>query len=175
MFNDFWDDAEPLKNLKLNLVKHWANNNKKWIRGLDGRKMSTRSEHSILNMLFQGSAAVHMKRSMVIFDRRKTEKSLTIQQLICYHDELQLEDWKQNFKFKFFSTEDEAVEWKGVQDASGDFWSDVGKAKDGRYYVAYNAGAAIARQSMLDAGSYYNLSVETTAGYICGKSWKDCH
>jgi hypothetical protein len=58
IFNAFWEAAAPLATLKERLTAHWEQNGKKWIRGLDGRRISTRSKHSLVNSLFQSAGAL---------------------------------------------------------------------------------------------------------------------
>ena len=58
IFNAFWEAAAPLATLKDRLTQHWEQNGKRWIRGLDGRRISTRSKHSLVNSLFQSAGAI---------------------------------------------------------------------------------------------------------------------
>src|SRR5690606_23170899 len=101
----FWRAAFPLASLKEQLKKYWEiKGNKKFILGIDGRKIPTRSAHAILNSLFQSAGVICAKRAMVIhYELLKTEELLVdffeddwrskkfCQQLIAYHDEAQLE------------------------------------------------------------------------------------
>jgi hypothetical protein len=91
------------------------------------------------------------------------------QQLIAYHDESQLELTKDLVKFKMFNTEDDAKSYNKPH------WSDVAKAPDGRYYRAYSIVGELAQKAVQEAGQYYNLNVELTAGYMVGRNWKECH
>lgn len=54
----FWEAAAPLATLKDRLTQHWEQNGKRWIRGLDGRRVPTRSKHSLVNSLFQSAGAI---------------------------------------------------------------------------------------------------------------------
>lgn len=79
VFNDFWEAAKPLEMLKTNLEKYWETVGKKqFILGLDGRKVPTRSKHSLLNSLFQSAGLICMKRAMVIHDRMLKKEGLSI-------------------------------------------------------------------------------------------------
>ncbi len=53
-------------------------------------------------------------------------------------------------------------------------WSDVGHT-DKAFYVAYNRAGELATKAVSDAGEYYKLKVELTAGYIIGTNWATCH
>ena len=68
VYEEFWVANPALTKLKSDLVKEWEINDKKYIKGLDGRKIWTRSEHSLINALFQSAGAVIMKYSMLIAD-----------------------------------------------------------------------------------------------------------
>ncbi|MGH0328699.1 DNA polymerase [Sinorhizobium meliloti] len=47
-----------------------------WIKGLDGRVLTVRSEHSALNTLLQSAGAIQMKRALVILDNQLQEMGL---------------------------------------------------------------------------------------------------
>ncbi|MEY9719291.1 DNA polymerase-1 [Sinorhizobium fredii] len=47
-----------------------------WIKGLDGRVLVIRSEHSALNTLLQSAGAIQMKRALVILDNQLQEMGL---------------------------------------------------------------------------------------------------
>lgn len=98
IFSAFWEAAAPLNALKLKLAAYWESTGKKFVLGLDGRKVPTRSAHAILNSLFQSAGVICAKRAMVIHDRLLKENKLSVdffkddwknrkfcQQLIAYH------------------------------------------------------------------------------------------
>lgn len=119
VFNAFWEAAKPLAELKEKLKQYWERvGKKKFILGIDGRKVPTRSAHAILNSLFQSAGVICAKRAMVIHDKLLKEHGLSVdfftedwknkqfcQQLIAYHDEAQLEVSRSLVKFKTFSLE----------------------------------------------------------------------
>ncbi|WP_085025326.1 DNA polymerase [Ensifer aridi] len=47
-----------------------------WIKGLDGRILTIRSEHAALNTLLQSAGAIQMKRALVILDNQLQEMGL---------------------------------------------------------------------------------------------------
>lgn len=189
VFNAFWEAASPLKMLKDNLLRYWETvGGKKFVLGIDGRKVPTRSAHAILNSLFQSAGVISAKRAMVIHDRLLRAEGLDVdffredwkgkmfaQQLIAYHDESQCEVSKKLVKFKTFSTKEEAVAYKeSIEASTGKRWSDVGHYGD-KYYVGYCRAGELAIKAVHDAGRYYKLNVDLTAGYMLGNSWKTCH
>lgn len=116
VFEAFWDAAFPLKMLKEALQKQWEANGKKYIIGIDGRRVPTRSAHAILNSLFQSGGVICAKRAMVLHDRKLKAEGLAVdfflddwknktfcQQMIAYHDEAQLEASASLFKFKAYT------------------------------------------------------------------------
>lgn len=53
----FWDSNIGLKGRKEALERFWESNGKRFIYGLDGRKIYTRSKHSLLNAYQQNGGA----------------------------------------------------------------------------------------------------------------------
>jgi DNA polymerase-1 len=74
-----------------------------WLRGLDGRRITTRSQHSALNTLLQGAGAIVMKKALALFHFMGTldgipsyvsdDRLSTMHFAYCanVHDEVQLE------------------------------------------------------------------------------------
>lgn len=186
IFKAFWEAAKPLAKLKDKLKQYWeTTGQKKFILGIDGRKVPTRSAHAILNSLFQSGGVICAKRAMVIHDTKLKEEGLAVnffkedwksklfcQQLIAYHDESQLEVSRGLVTFKQFKTKEEAEEFKKSETK---IWSDIKPSKSGGFYVAYCRPGELAAQSVDEAGKYYKLNVDLTAGYMLGPNWKVCH
>ena len=85
-------------------------------------------------------------------------------------DEAQYEISKDLVKFKIFRTEEEAKEFKKLNKD----WSDISHSDKG-FYCGYSLPGIMAVEAVREAGEYYKLNVELTAGYIIGYSWKSCH
>ena len=95
----YWEAAKPLKALNDRLQAYWdTKGNKKFIPGLDGRKIPTRSKSALINSLFQSAGVICAKRAMVIheaklkaaglycdFFRDNWKEKKFVQQLIAYH------------------------------------------------------------------------------------------
>ena len=62
-----------------------------FVKGLDGRKLHIRSEHSALNTLLQGAGAIVMKEALVILDKMLKRLSLDAKFVANVHDEWQIE------------------------------------------------------------------------------------
>lgn len=185
VFDAFWQAAAPLKELKEAMQKYWeTTGQKKFLLGLDGRKLPIRSKGNVINTRFQSSGVICAKRAMVLHDRMLQKEGLIVdffkddwrnknfcQQLIAMHDEAQCEVRRHDVEFKNFNSEEEA---KSYKDPTGRIWSDVIKNDKG-IYRAYNRAGELATIAVKQAGEYYNLNVELTAGYMVGTNWATCH
>jgi len=81
-----------LKQLRDNVII--ATRNKKYLLGLDKRKLIPRSEHSSLNLLIQSCGALIIKMATVILHKKLEEKKYdkNICTMVAHvHDELQLQ------------------------------------------------------------------------------------
>lgn len=185
VFDAFWSAAAPLNSLKKSLQMEWEDFDKKKIIGIDGRLVPTRSAHAILNSKFQSSGVICAKRAMVLHDRKMREENLIAdffkdsldgrewgQQLVAYHDECQLEVSKKSVSFRRFFTKEEAESFK---ESEVKVWSDIKESPKGGYYVGYCRVGELAVESVAQVGKDYGMNVMLTAGYILGRSWKDCH
>lgn len=127
VYDGFWQAAAPLAKLKEKLQEFWANTGKKYVLGIDGRKVPTRSPHATLNALFQSGGVIAAKRAMVIHDDLLEAEGFLCdffvddwknksfcQQMVAYHDESQVEVTKDLVQFKWFSKE--SLGWTKVDD-----------------------------------------------------------
>lgn len=62
-----------------------------YVKGLDGRKLTVRSEHAALNTLLQGAGAIVMKQALVILNNTIEENKLRAKFVANVHDEWQIE------------------------------------------------------------------------------------
>jgi DNA polymerase I-like protein with 3'-5' exonuclease and polymerase domains len=99
IYTAYWEAAAPLGALGDKLKSYWETvGGKKFVLGLDGRKVPTRSASALINSLFQSAGVICAKRAMVIHDRLMREAGLRVnfwkedwknrkfvQQLIAYH------------------------------------------------------------------------------------------
>lgn len=63
---------------------------KGWLKGLDGREITVRSNHAALNTLLQGGGAIVMKLALVLMFREFNARGLDVRPLLNIHDEVQL-------------------------------------------------------------------------------------
>lgn len=79
VFESFWRSAAPLKTLKERVVAYWkGKGGKKFVRAVDGRKLFVRSEHSIINMVFQSAGVICCKRANVLHHLKLLEEGLLL-------------------------------------------------------------------------------------------------
>lgn len=203
VYDAFWEAAKPLALLKERLNDFWVKTGKKYILGIDGRKVPTRSAHAILNSLFQSGGVICAKRAMVIYDDLIEERGLAVdffvddwkkksfvQQMIAYHDEAQLEVTRDLVEFKWFSKESlgwkseeddkeclaKVNAWKAEEEArTGKIWANVHESPKGGWFTAYSLPGELASIAVNRAGEFYGLNVQLTAGYDVGNSWASCH
>ena len=104
LYDAFWDNNPALKELKDRLEQHWEGNGKAWIRGIDGRRIMTRSKHSLVNSLFQSCGSVVMEYAIAFLHKwlgpltvdkagrsGYDYKSTRVYRVGFFHDELLME------------------------------------------------------------------------------------
>lgn len=87
-YNDWWELNYGLKLFREAAVNFWkTKGNKKWVLGLDGRKIACNQEYMVVSRIIQSAGAIVMKRSAVILDRWIQERGLDADVVCFYHDE----------------------------------------------------------------------------------------
>lgn len=189
VYEAFWEAAKPLALLKADLTSQWEKTGKKYVVGLDGRKIPTRAAHSIINSLFQSGGVICAKRVMVEawrqykkrgwdvdFFRVDWTKIPYIQQLIPYHDESQMELSKCLVKWKKFTSMDEAKTFKASQKAEGIYWSEATHEKeDGSVFLGYSEATQILWDCVNKVSKDLKLNVPLAIEFVFGLNWRDCH
>lgn len=99
LFVAYWEAVPALKELKERVETYWKKTGRQYILGIDGRKLFVRSQHSLINLLFQSAGAVCVKYTLVGINRRleelgmlgdpllDTEEDMNnkVYQMIAYH------------------------------------------------------------------------------------------
>lgn len=181
LYDQFWDAVPALKELKQKLEKHWESNGKKWILGMDGRKLITRSKHSLLNVLFQSGGAIVAKWSLVCIAKILQEKNLLgnpftdtkdcvkVWQMIVNHDEAQYAVHKSLLKIKNFLSKEEA------QEAIVEGCSAIGHGSKG-YYIGYPTEPVVAiSEGIKQACGILKTKVPMGFEWVPGLHWGQCH
>jgi hypothetical protein len=181
LFNDYWEAVPALAELKKKIEDHWEKNGKKFIRGMDGRKLYSRSKHSLVNLAFQNAGALASKYTIVYIDKILKDRRLlgnpfefdchrvpSVMQMIVNHDEGQFSVHQSLVSFKIFATEDEA---KGAQTPDS---SAVCHVND-KYFLAYSPVAGIIREAIDEATKILNFKVPLGFEWQVGDNWASCH
>jgi len=183
LFNEYWDAVPALKELKERVEQRWEASGKKSIPGLDGRLLSTRSKHSLINVLFQSGGAIAAKWSAVrlaqAMDERgilgdpfkDTKKDVKVWWLIHMHDEQQMACHPSLLQIKSFTTEEEAKEF--VQANPG--CSAIGHGSKGAYVGLKTAPVECIEEGIKKACEELKLRVDLGFEYIPGMNWGQCH
>lgn len=148
IFDAFWKEAAPLAAFRGKLWQFWEyTGEKKWIVGIDGRRLWTRSKHSVLNTLFQNTGAVIMELSYAWMDRKLggltlrngvptyVYKGYEVKRRINYHDE-------------------------ALWTSSPDIADEIGQ---------------LGCKSIVWAGKYLKMNVPLAGDYKIGNSWSQVH
>ena len=169
----FWDTNYGLKKLKESLERYWKSTGNKYIRGIDGRKIYTRSQHSLVNALFQSCGAILMSLSgcfmyNMLMKRGLLDKGVT--RLAYIHDEFQYEVPDELIDVYTFETEEEAKNFS----VEGKLLSSVKKV-EGKFIRYYCIIGDLGNKSLQMAGEYLNMPVEFRADYDIGINFSETH
>lgn len=181
IYNGFWESVPALKELKAVIEKHWESNDKKFVVGIDGRKINIRSKHSILNATFQSAGVISAKYVNILSMQYLEQLGHCIDpfvaqpsvcEMIAYHDECQLFTTKNNIKFKTFKTKVEAKEfvksWDGAQLSAiseGNTW----------YITLPNDISLSIEKAITKTQEILKLNVDLGYEYIVHRNWMGCH
>lgn len=184
LFEAYWEAVAPLKHLKEAVTQSWNSRGKSFVIGVDGRKIVTRSAHSLLNALFQSGGVICAKYSTVFIYQLLEEqgykcnpfkeKTIDMCGMIEYHDECQLAVNPSLIKYKVFKTEDEANEfintWQGEQLGS------IAEGKGGTFVIALPNPVSQAITKAIDmAVEEVNLKVPLGCEWVVHRNWMGCH
>ena len=187
LYQAYWDNTPALKELKVNLEKYWESTNKEYILALDGRRLNSRSQHSLLNLLFQGAGSIAVKYTIMLVsqyleergklglvDTDTFEESIQkVYQMIVYHDEAQYALPKDMYSCTFFDTEEEA---EAYRIESGSHTNYHLSEKNGKYYISEpNLLTEAILDSIDKAIAFLNVKVYLGMEYEVGRCWRDCH
>lgn len=177
----YWNAMLPLKMYKQDLELEWEKNNKEFIFGIDGRKIRTRSQHSLLNAIFQSTGVICAKYVAVFLMRELEEQNFCVDpfvgipdvcSMIEYHDEQQLLINPSLAKFKTFNTEDEAKEF--VKNWEGPQLSAISHGK--KYFVALPNPISLAiAKACRETEELLGLKFELGIEWMVGRNWAECH
>ena len=163
----FWEVNPGLKGIKDAITEYWKRTDKKYIIGLDGRKIFSRSEHSLINYLFQSTSAILLDFTLCYWYDKCLEENLTVQRWVEVHDEIQFYHKKDEVEIFTFNQEPE-------QRRGGKLYS-APKEINGKWQQAYSRAGEIVDLGFKAASKYYKTNVEFGAEYMHGINWGECH
>lgn len=181
LFDNYWDAVPALKELKEKVEQSWDRSGKKHIEGLDGRLLSTRSKHSLINVLFQSGGAIAAKWSAVRLAEAMEERDILgdpflhsksdvkVWWLIHMHDEQQMACHPKLMQVKGFATEDEA------KAALCEGSSAIGHGSKGPYVGFKTSPVDCIDIGIKKAVKELKLRVDLGFEWIPGLSWGQCH
>lgn len=183
VFESFWESAYPLRDLKEAVERYWeGRGRKRFIKGIDGRKLYARSKHSLVNLLFQSCGVIIMKQAAVMLDRWLQEKGLLFNpfkdssfkgkaaEMIHYHDEYQLQVCESLVKVRTFEDEDAAKNFE----IKGKRMADV-THKDDLFLAGYSEVGELMSLAIAKAAEHYQMRIPFDGDYQIGRNWKECH
>lgn len=149
LYEAFWSVNDPLKRLKEDLTRFWeTTGEKKWIRGIDGRKLYSRSKHALVNLLFQSAGAILMDYACIFLNKWLGDIQVDVDgtpgylyaghwiyRMSFHHDELQ------------FSCPPEIAD-------------EIGQ---------------LGVKAIRKAGEHLKMRVPMEGEYIVGRMWAECH
>lgn len=199
----FWDSNFGLKGRKEWLENFWEATGKRYIPGLDGRKIWTRSKHSLLNAFQQNGGASLFDLVGILLHWELIKRGWyddDVRRLIYYHDEYQLQVPKKYLKKWEFDTLEEATafvkeweakgrvfdghEWrKAVKDENGDKVKDAEGntvyegifGDDGKIHIQYCPVGEMVVKCVEKAARIMGSPVHITGAYLTGANWAQCH
>ena len=84
----FFDNKPEFKSLRDRVQRASA---KKYLKGIDGRKLYIRNSHAALNTLLQGAGAIVMKKALSLLDTKLKLNTIDYKFVANIHDEWQVE------------------------------------------------------------------------------------
>lgn len=199
----FWDSNFGLKGRKEWLENFWEATGKRYIPGLDGRKIWTRSKHSLLNAYQQNGGASLFDLVGILLHWELIKRGWyddDVRRLIYYHDEYQLQVPEKYLKKWKFDTLEEATafvkeweakgrvfdghEWrKAVKDENGEKVKDAEGntvyegifGEDGKIQIQYCPVGEMVVKCVEKAAKMMGSPVHITGAYLTGRNWSECH
>lgn len=180
----YWDAVKPLSDLRDAVSRKWKERGSKFVIGVDGRKIMTRSQHSLLNALFQSGGVICAKYTTVFIYQILEEQGykcdpfkhseLDVCGMIEYHDECQLSVNPKLITLKKFTTEDECNKFKETW--GGEQLGSEVKMKSGKLCLALPNPVSKAISKAIElAEKEVKLKVPLGMEWVVANNWYNCH
>lgn len=198
-----WDANPGLKGRKEALEAFWEATGRKFIYGLDGRKLYARSRHSLLNLFQQNGGALLCDLVGILMHYQLIKRGwydLGVRRIIYYHDEYQLQVPLSFRKFYYFDTIEALEAFKAEQEAKGVIFDghkykkerrdendekmvdkdgnqlyDPILNEDGKLTLVYCPVGEMVVKCFWQASKMLGVPFQITGEYLTGESWGSCH
>lgn len=198
-----WDANPGLKGRKEALEAFWEATGRKFIYGLDGRKLYARSRHSLLNLFQQNGGALLCDLVGILMHYQLIKRGwydLGVRRIIYYHDEYQLQVPLSFRKFYYFDTIEALEAFKAEQEAKGVIFDghkykkerrdengekmvdkdgnqlyDPILNEDGKLTLMYCPVGEMVVKCFWQASKMLGVPFQITGEYLTGRSWGECH
>lgn len=168
----FWDTCWGLKKYKAALESYWESTGKKYILGIDGSKIYTRSKHSLLNADFQSTGAKVMTLAGCYMSKQIEKEQITdVNRLLFMHDEYQYEEPENRIILLDELPDDGRI----YSNECGTYTNKETGEKEGTPYWYYSRIGELGVKSIRKAGEYFGSPVLIDAAYDVGDNWGDTH
>ena len=156
VFKEFWESTPALHELKARVETYWEKNGKTYLKGIDGRKVNTRSKHSLLNALFQSAGIILMKWAAIILDRKLDKDGLL---------------------FKPFDSDSWDGKCAQMQHYHDEYQFKVDKAlvEVGDNNILTSPISRYLEEAIGEAGVHLNMRVAFAGEAMIGTNWRECH
>ena len=184
LVDNYWEAVKPLSNLRDAVTRKWKERGSKYVVGLDGRKIMTRSQHSLLNALFQSGGVIDAKYTTVFLYQILedqglkcnpfTEKTIDMCGMIEYHDECQLAVNPKLVELKTFDTEEDYKEF--LSNWTGEQLGSETTLRNGKICIAMpNVVSKAITEAIKLAEIETRLKVPLGMEYVVANNWYNCH
>ena len=185
MYDKYWSTKPSMKQLKDKVESFWNSTNRVYIPSIDGRKILIRSQHSLLNALFQ-SAGVICAKYVTVFMFEEFEKlgycidvfkgKPDVASMIEYHDEVQLYVNPTLIENVYFDTEKEAKDYLKTIEQDYQYSAIAHDESNDKYYITLpNVVSKTIQKGITLTEERLKLKVNLGYEWIVNKDWYGCH
>ena len=185
MYDTYWASKPSMKQLKEKVEGFWNSTNKVYIPSIDGRKILIRSQHSLLNALFQ-SAGVVCAKYVTVFMFEEFEKlgycidvfkgKPDVASMIEYHDEVQLYVNPTLIENVYFDAEKEAKDYLKTIEQDYQYSAIAHDESNDKYYITLpNIVSKTIQKGITLTEERLKLKVNLGYEWIVNKDWYGCH
>ena len=185
MYDKYWSTKPSMKQLKDKVESFWNSTNRVYIPSIDGRKILIRSQHSLLNALFQ-SAGVICAKYVTVFMFEEFEKlgycidvfkgKPDVASMIEYHDEVQLYVNPTLIENVYFDEEKEAKDYLKTIEQDYQYSAIAHDESNDKYYITLpNVVSKTIQKGITLTEERLKLKVNLGYEWIVNKDWYGCH